>query len=247
MTTVAVLADPPREGVVLPELSPSPLSEEAATFLYSAMLADVTTAVDASGGELLVNFRGDDQLPQADGDSEAELRETLSESLDSLEDVRFEVQVGEPFYARAGNTITHLLEQEGTQTAAVATPSSAFIARSTVDSAAMKLRSSDVVLGPTTDGRVYYAAFGQPIDFEAAFETPTVETITQRARDAGLSVDFLPMKPVVETPADLRTVIPTLRSRRMAERRLPVHTTAAIEELGLTVESGEDGPTLVRG
>lgn len=253
MTTVAVLADPPREGVVLPALSPSPLDEADATFLYRAMLADVTTAIDASGGELLVNFRDDEDIPDVDADnsdvdvdSETQLREDVGAALESLDDVRFEVQVGDSFYARAGNTITHLLERQETQSAAVVTPRSAFMARSTVDSAAMKLRSADVVLGPSTDGRVYYAAFTEPIDFEEAFETPTVETLTQRARDGGLSVDFLPMQPVIERPADLLTAIPVLRARRNAERRLPVHTTAAIEELGLSVADEGDGATIVR-
>ena len=246
MTTVAILADPPRENVVLPELSASLLSSEEATALYRAMLADVTAAVTASGGEPIVNYRDDEQLPESDESSESQLRALVTESLDVHDSVRYEVQVGTERFARVGNTITHLLEQEGTRTAAVVEPTAAFLTRSVVDSAAMKLRSSDVVLGPTTDGRVYFAAFGEPIDFTDAFETPAVETLTQRTRNEGLTVDFLPLLPVVERPEDLLTAVPTLRARRNAERLLPQRTATVVEELGLRVVDGDEGPETVR-
>ena len=246
MTTVAVLADPPRDDVVLPEWSPSPLTQSEATLLYRAMLADVLTGIDGSGGELLVNYRDDDQLPAADGDAAAELRSLVEDTLDSPGDVRFEVQVGSTPYARVGNTITHLLDREAVDTAAVVEPSAAFLTRSTVDSAAMKLRSADVVLGPSTDGRIYYAGFRESIDFSEIFEPPVIETVTRRAREAGYSVDFLPMLPVIERPADLLTAIPALRSRREAGRGLPVHTAAAIEDIGLSVQETEDGLTVTQ-
>jgi glycosyltransferase A (GT-A) superfamily protein (DUF2064 family) len=110
----------------------------------------------------------------------------------------------------------------------------------------MKLRSAEVVLGPATDGRVYYAGFADTVDFEDAYATPTVETLTERAGDADLGVDFLPTTPVVETPADLRTVVPLLRARHRADRVVPPRTTALVTELGLRVEEGPDGAELAR-
>ena len=211
MTTVAVLADPPREDVVLPVFSSSLLTSEEATTLYTAMLADVVAAVDAAGGETIVNYRDDDALPESDEDAESQLRDLVSGTLESLDGVRFEVQVGSEYYARVGNTVTHLLEREGTNTAAVVDPTAPFLTRSIVDSGAMKLRSSDVVLGPTTDGRVYFAGFGESIDFTDTFRTPAIETLTDRAREEGLSVDFLPMLPVVAPPDYLLTAVPILR------------------------------------
>lgn len=248
MTTVAILAEPPEEGLALPSFSPTPLSAEEALALYRAMLADVTTAVEASGGETLLNYRSADDLPDGAGttDVEGSIRAVVDDALTAPDDVRFEPQIGSSFYARVGNTITHLLEREGTHTAAVVEPTAPFLTRSVIDSAAMKLRSSDVVLGPTTDGRVYYAGFAEPVDFTEVFEPPAVETLTGRAREEGLSVDFLPMQPVIGRPDDLLTAIPAIRSRRTAERVVPQRTAAVLEELGLHVAERDDETTLVR-
>jgi hypothetical protein len=234
MTTVAVLADPPVEGFVLPALASGPLDESDATALYTAMLTDVCRAVEASGAELLVNYRPDEQVP--DGvDSERAVREPLEAALDAPDAARYEVQVGSSLSARVGNTVTHLLEREGVKTAAAVEPTAGLLTRQLVDSAAMKLRSSGVVLGPSTDGRVYYAGFTDPVDFEDTYETPAVQTLTDRAMDADLGVDFLPTTPVVETPEDLRTVVPLLRARYRAERVVPPRTTTLINEFGLHV------------
>lgn len=240
MTTVCVLADPPREGLVLPGLSESgPLSPSEAADLYAAMLADVCLAIERSGGELLVNYRPAELLPDehVDVDSEAALRSTLEGVLE--EPPRTEPQVGSTFAARAGNTTTHLLEREGVDSVAVVEPTAALLSRTHIDSAAMKLRHSPVVLGPASDGRVHYAGFTEPIDFEGAYESPAVETLAWRGRDAGHDVDFLPMLPTVETPDDLATFVPLVRARTTAERIVPVHTATWIDDRDLRVEDGE--------
>ncbi|MFB6143341.1 MAG: DUF2064 domain-containing protein [Halorientalis sp.] len=248
MTTVAVLADPPREGLVGAQLAETtPLSTAEAAGLYTAMLRDVCRAVEASGGDLLVNYRADEDLPDAaDGDAEAEVREAVAPALEDPESARYEVQVGSSFAARAGNTVTHLLEEEGVETAAVVEPTAPFLARQVVDNAAMKLRRSDVVLGPATDGRVFYAGFAEPVDFEDAFAAPEVETLTDRAADAGLDVDFLEMHPVVETAADLAETLALLTARVRADRIRPAHTAEFLLESGLTVTAGPEGLRLAR-
>jgi hypothetical protein len=248
MTTVAVLADPPREGLVLPELvAETPLSEAEAAELYTAMLRDVCRAVEGSGGDLLVNYRADDDLPDHGGEaSEAQLRAAVTPALDSPDEARYEVQAGSSFAARAGNTVTHLLEREDVTSAAVVEPTAPFLARNIVDNAAMKLRRHEVVLGPSGDGRVYYAGFAEGIDFEGAYEPPAVETLTDRALAAESDVDFLPMTPVVETRADLVTAIPQIAARAGAGRNHPAYTAECLGELGLGVTAGENGPELVR-
>jgi glycosyltransferase A (GT-A) superfamily protein (DUF2064 family) len=239
VTTVSVLADPPREGLVLPGLYETGLlSPSEAADLYGAMLADVCLAVERSGGELLVNYRPAELLPDehADVDSEAAVRSTLEGVLE--EPPRTEVQVGSTFAARAGNTTTHLLEQEGVDSVAIVEPTAPLLSRSHVDNAAMKLRLNPVVLGPATGGRVYYTGFTEPIDFENAYEPPAVETLTWRGRDAGHEVDFLPVVPTVETPDDLATVVSLIRARLAADRIVPVHTATWIDENDLRVEGG---------
>jgi hypothetical protein len=245
MTTVAVLADPPVEGFVLPELiAGTPLSAAGAARLYGAMLVDVCRAVKHGGGDLLVNYRDPDQVP-GDVDSEGRVRNLLAEDLEAPGAARYEVQVGETFAGRAGNTVTHLLEQEGEDTVGVVEPTAAFLGREEIGTAAMKLRSSAVVLGPTAGGRVYYAGFAEPIDFAEAYAPPAVATLTDRAREADLGVDYLPMAPVVETGGDLVTALATLHARRRAGRSVPARTAAVVESTGLALETDEDGLSVV--
>lgn len=251
MTVVAVLADPPRPGLALPQLAAtSPLSESDAAELAAAMLKDVLRAVEASGGELLVNYRPDDLLPESAIDpersAESELRAVAEDALDDPEAARFEVQVGSTPSARAGNTITHLVEQEGVQSAAVVRGDAPLLRRSTIDAAAMNLRTNEVVLGPSTDGRVYYAGFTTSIDFEAALTTPELETLVDRANDAGLDTEFIGMFPTVRTGSDLATLVSSIRARWQAGRVVPQHTAELIVETGLTVVGDGDAPTVVR-
>lgn len=238
MTVVAVLCDPPRPGLVLPELvEAGTLTPEGAADLYAAMLKDTFLAVDRSGGELLVNYRPEELLPEAHSDPDdtaaAEVRALAADALADLDDVRFEVQVGSSYAARAGNTATHLLREEDADSVAVVRGTAPFVTRSTIDSAAMKLRSTPVVLGPAPGGRVFYAAFTEPVDFADAFAAPEVATLTARGDAADLGVDFLPMQPVLRTPTDLETVLPLLEARRDAERIVPRHTAPVVAELGL--------------
>lgn len=252
MTVVAVLADPPRPGLVVPRLAEtSPLSESAAADLGEAMLKDTLRAVEASGADLLVNYRPDDLLPDAhvnpDTSAEAELRAIAADVLEDPDAARFEVQVGSSFSARAGNTLTHLLDQEGVQSAATVRGDAPFLRRSTVDSAAMKLRSNEVVLGSSTDGRVYYAGFTAPIDFEGAFASPELETLVDGANDAGHDTGFLEMQPTVRTGSDLATLVSSIRARWQARRVVPEYTAEFVVEHGLSVVGSEDGdgPTVV--
>ena len=246
MATVAVLADPPVEGFVLPELvSETPLAAPEATRLYGAMVVDVCRAVQHGGADLLVNYRDPDQVP-GDVDSEGRLRDLLAGALDAPGEARYKVQVGETFAGRAGNTVTHLLEREQEDTVAVVEPTAAFLGREQIGSAAMKLRSSDVVLGPAAGGRVYYAGFAEPVDFAGAYASPALVTLTERAREAELAVDFLPRMPLMETGADLADVLATLRARRRADRSVPDRTAETVERLGLAVDADEGGLTVAR-
>jgi glycosyltransferase A (GT-A) superfamily protein (DUF2064 family) len=244
MTTVAVLVDPPRPGHVLTRLvETSPLTDEEAAELYAAMAKDLVVAVEKSGGELLVNYRPEAAVP-GDGDAEAEVRELVEDA--GVEDARLEVQVGETFAGRVGNTVTHLLENEGVNSAAAVEPTTPFLTRQHVDEAAMKLRRREVVLGPGTGGRVHYAGFTDTIDFTDAYAAPALETLTDRARDVDHEIDFLPQLTVLETGRDLADVVSLLYARQRADRLVPTHAAATISSFDLVVEPGDEGLTVRR-
>ena len=251
MTVIAVLAKPPRAGLVLPELAATTsLSEHDIAEFYEAMLRDTMLAVDRSGGELLLNYLPEDQFDEAyhtDVDPAAELRSIAADTLDDVSEVRFEPQVGSTVSARAGNTITHLLETEEVASAAVVFGTAPLMSRTLVDSAAMKLRTNGVVLGPATEGRVYYAGFTEPVDFEGSFAGLELQRLADRAGDADLDTEFLPMSPRVDTEDDLLSLLPLLRARLTAERIVPEYTATFVHERGLDVIDGDDGPELVVG
>lgn len=269
MPVVVLPALPPWSGVAGAELAAeTPLSPSEAADLYAAALADAAVAVERSGADLLVNYRAAADLPDggvgsdgdpegegpadrpagepADDDAEAAVRATVAAAVEEPGAVRYEVQVGSSRSARVGNTVTHLLEEEGATSVGVLRPTTPMVRRATLDSAAMKSRSAPVVLGPTTDGRVYYAGFTEPIDFADAFAAPAVETLTDRAGAADLDVDFLDHQPIVETGRDLASLLPVLRSRVAAERVVPEHTATVLYDLGIDVVAGEGGLRVVR-
>lgn len=228
MTTVAVLAELP-DDVALDHESLSPTD---ATALYRASLLDICDTVQHGEADLLVNY------PDSDHNSKAELKSLLDAELADPGSVRYEVQVGESYAGRVGNTLTHLLDAENEQTVGVVEPTVPLLRREHIGTIAMKLRRDDVVLGPTTDGGLYFAGFTEPVDFTDSYAPPAVETMTQQAVDAGLSVAYLPVLPRIDTPAGLATTVSLVRARAGADKIVPPRTTACIEKLELTVEDG---------
>ncbi|MEF8853369.1 MAG: hypothetical protein V5A44_01630 [Haloarculaceae archaeon] len=245
MTTVAVLADPPAETDALVGLEERGVLTAAQTReLYTATLRDACVAVENSGGDLLVNYRSRDESEDA---AEEAVRSALSPALSDPGGARYEVQVGSTRSARVGNTVTHLLEREGVRSAAVVDPTVALLERRHVDSAAMKLRGSEVVVGPTAGGAVWYAGFTEPVDFTDALAAPSLRTLTERATDEGLDVDFLESLPLVADPDGLAAAVVLAGSRERAGVPVPEHTREAVAETGLGVEQQEDGLGVTTG
>lgn len=247
MPTVVVLADPPVKDGVLTELADaSPLSRADAATLYEAMLADVCETVQNGAGELLVNYRPDEQVPD-DVDSKARIADALAGEVPRPADVRYEVQVGDSLAARAGNTATHLLESEGIDSVVLLEPTAAFLSRETLGTATMKLRTRDAVVGPTVDGRVYLAGFVDPVDFENIFTPPAIETVVGQSRDADLEVDFTPMLPVIEQASDLVTAVSVLRARVRAGRNVPPRTAQFVADRDLRIVWEDGDASVVAG
>lgn len=251
MATVVVLADPAREGLVLPDVpEATPLSVSDATDLYAAFLRDAVAAGEASGGDLLVNYRSDDLLPERfrrDVDPESAIRASVDRALADPEDVRFERQVGSTRSARVGNTVTHLLREEDAPGVVVVDPRAPMLDRVGIDQIAMELRRSDVVVAPSTRGRVAAIGFAETLDFEDALEPPALARLTERARADDLQVEFRPVQPLVETGADLATVLSLVRARETADRKRPAFTARALGELELQRAATEGGASVLGG
>lgn len=252
MTVVVALVDPPREGLVLPELvETTPLSPSDAVTLYEAFVEDLCRAAAESGGDLLLNYRPDDQLPsefQTGEPVEPVFEELVADVLDEdgFADTRFEVQVGSTESARIGNTVSHLLDEEAVDSVTICDPAVPFRSRQHIDSTAMKLRRSPVVIGPASRGRVHTAAFKETIDFADAFVQPSLVTLADSARDADHGVDFAPHLTMVETQDDLVGVLAELRARQTAGRWVPSSTARAVSTLELRIDTANGEPRIVQ-
>lgn len=238
MTTVVVMATLPDDDSVLPALQSGTLSTEVASALYRASLADVCETIQHGEADLLINYP-DPERVEEDVDPETTLRRFLDEELRDPDSVRYEVQVGETYAGRVGNALTHLLDSEEHPTAAVVEPTVPLLRREHIGTVAMKLRTGDVVLGPSPGGDLYFAGFNEPVDFADSYATPAVETMTSRAVDAGLSVEYLPVLPRIDTPSGLATTVSLVRARAAADRIVPSRTSACIEEFGLRLEDDQ--------
>lgn len=252
MTVVVAPVDPPREGLVLPELvETTPLSASDAVTLYEAFVEDLCRAAAASGGDLLLNYRPNDLLPEAHQTADPvdeEIRALASSVLsgDDLDETRVEVQVGSTESARLGNTVTHLLDEEAVDSVTICDPAAPLRSRQHIDSIAMKLRRSAVVLAPAARGRIHTAAFTDTIDFTDALTSPSLVTLANRGRDADHAVDFAPQQTLVESHADLVGLLAELDARRTAGRWVPTSTTAAVDELGLRIDAANGDPRVAR-
>jgi hypothetical protein len=110
----------------------------------------------------------------------------------------------------------------------------------------MKLRTNEVVIGPSTRGRVYYAGFTEPIDFAGAFDAPALPTLAGRGGDADADVEFVETLPSLETRADLLDTVPALRARFAAERIVPEYTAAFVHDHGIDVVVEDGAERIVR-
>lgn len=227
MTTIVVLADP---KATLPGLD-GVLAPETRRRLARAMLVDVCATIQHGEADVLVNH------PERDG-AESALRELLADELPDPGAVRYEPQVGSDRAARLGNALSHLLESEDEPTVGFAAPTAPFLRREHVGTLAMKLRTSDVVLGPAPGGGVSLAGLASPVAFDDALGDTELLGLTRAGLAAGLDVDFLAMTPRVETTEGLATAVALATARHEANRGVPPRTAALFEELELSPRHG---------
>lgn len=229
---VVLPVSPPWSECVSPRFSiEAPDASNALETLYEAAVADVASVAEASSGQLLVNYRDEETLPETDrSDDPVEACRALVDDVVG-EDVRFERQVGSTPAARLGNTVTHLLEQEEAAAVCVLDPLAPLVRRSDVDGVPMKVRRDSVILGPDGTGDVYLAAFTDPIDFTDACDSPVLSTLADRAREADRPIGFTPTVPRVTTDAGIAATSAAIDARRAANEPIPEATAAALEDL----------------
>ncbi|MFB6111429.1 MAG: hypothetical protein ABEJ35_02720 [Halobacteriaceae archaeon] len=243
MSIVLVLTPPP---AALSLGVGSTLDGSTETRLATALLQDACRAGAESGGDLLVAVRDDEGVDGDTAAAQAAVRTALEpvEALDA-EAVRIERAVGSTPSARLGNTVTHLLEEEEASSVIALWPRAPLVGRAALDGMAMKLRRDPVVLAPAAAGRLAFAGFTESIDFTDCLQPPALTTVTDRALDAGLAVDFVDETTRVDGMRTLASALVQLRARRRADRIVPPATAAAVDALDLRVAVADDGDLTV--
>ncbi len=232
MTVHVLFTESPGSGATLPGLvEEGSLDRAEGQMLAEAMLKDTAAAVAASGGDLLVLHSPESRAGGTEPGTE--LRRLIPDALGNPESVRFEPQVGDSPSARIENAARDLLEEDDVASVAVLDGRVPTVDRTDLDGAGMKLRRSDVVVGPAPNGRLAYVGFTEAFDMEGLDWPFRLEALVERATAKGLEIDFLSLHPWVGDERDLETVGSLIGARRTANRRVPEHTAAAIDELGL--------------
>jgi hypothetical protein len=227
----------------------APVSEAEAARLYEACLRDALAAADAAGGDLIVTYPSADRVGAADDGTgpEAAVRAAAAPALSDPSAVRFEVQVGSTPSARLGNVVTHLLREEGAASVGYLRPTAYHTPRTVVDGAAMKSRSVGVVLGPAPNGRIHYAAFADAsLDFTDALAAPALDSLAAAAAAEDVAADFVESRPVLDYAADLPSLLTTVSARRRVGRAVPEHVAAAVDDLGLALDTEGEALRVVR-
>lgn len=246
MTTVAIMADPPIPGLVLRDLiGVVDLSADDVAKLYVAMFKDVMIAIEHSGGELLINYQSTENLPSefnSDTDPADELASIATSVLDG--EPRLEKQVGSNKYERYRNTITHLLDVESVQSAAFVPACTPLMTRVIIDSAAMKLRRHEVVVGPTVNGDLYYAGFTAVPDLSIPRDISPVEAVARHAVKAGFMVDVLKDGHIVSDAGSLAELLLRVRTLRAANHPVPTFTAQWFDEHDIDITFVDERPAL---
>ena len=233
MTVHVVYADPQELRDPFPALvGDGYLDRKAAQLLAEAMLQDTTAAVAESGGDLVVTHPPESNEDQSDEPRER-LREVLSGALPGMDAVQFESQVGDRPTERVENACRHIVSRADVASVAVLDGRAPLLDRTDLDNAGMKLRRSEVVVGPAPAGRVAYLGMTEPIELSRLHWPLALGALVDRAVTNGHTVDWLPLQVWVGGRSGLETLTTLIRADQTASRRVPERTAAAIDAVGL--------------
>jgi len=141
--------------------------------------ATPSSSVDRSGGELLVNPVNDD-LP-AEYRTDAAPRPSFEPSSPTPSAAPRRSGSSGRSDRRSARAGKHRYRPARRTPRSRSSPRRRRCSRTVIDSAAMKLRTNEVVLGPSTRGRTYYAGFTAPIDLRRRLRPPNLPTLAARA------------------------------------------------------------------
>lgn len=234
MTSLAVELPPLETPRVISSLSAeTSLSETEARELLLSVTKDVVRAVDESGGDLVViGTSATTPATKEVGwdDPERGTRVLLEQALPDGAEPPVVWRDGSGSPAGLEAILAAAGETAPAASTAVVRTISPLLQRRHIDAAAMRLRTHDVVLGPSTGCRWYLAGISKGFSFDPAGAEAQLTALAVGAAEANGELALLPCLPGIMTASELASVVSILEVSRLTEHAIAPHTRAWLDQ-----------------
>lgn len=215
MARVVVVVEPSDDHRIVSTVSRQyGVADQAALDVYRGVLMDLCRAAAGSNADLAVAApAGDVRAP----DARALLQDAIGASADGA--------VLEYDPAR-GPRPDDVAAEEGAVTLLL--PRSPLIRRTHLDSAAMRLRRHDTVIGPTARGGVCHLSVSESATDQLGGRVDDLEAVVDAAVADDASVDLLAPWPAMDSEEGLAGTLALLAAFQTIEREIAPYTRAAL-------------------
>lgn len=246
MTALAVPV-PPSDVMRIRDrlVASTPLTFDEVTKLMVATCQDVCHAVAGSGGEaFIVPLEPETSIPGWTNPSEIteEIARTATDA-----DNEITVTPTQPVDETGMQRLLDLVRERSDEASlAVVTPVTPLIQRRHVDAAAMRLRTSDVVVGPTSRCGWYFFGVSRETDLTLGPDACALPTITRDVLEAEVSIASIPFLPRMETNEELSTILGLVDLATITDPARAPFTRSWAERTGIQIGVEDGGVQITR-
>ena len=216
MTATAVACPPPSvAGSVRELVETTPLGKvELARFVAASCQDGCRAALESGGEAFVVPMKLGESIPGW-GDPRDSAEELVAAALLDEEDVDIlaPVTVGEGW---VDDLFELVVNRSDEASVAVLSPVSPLVQRRHVDAAAMRLRSSEITVCPSTGGQWYFLGVTRSLDRTDSPDWRNLSTIAESMQKPQSSLASLPFLPGYRTAEELATILSMLELRTVS-------------------------------
>ena len=240
--TAIVVALPPRSIAKTTDtiVDETPLSREQTTAILDGVVQDGLRAAHESGGPLSIWIDESTRTVSEWNDPRGHARNLIEGALPSDAPMP-EIDTESPTeYAAIAAAIERTNEASG----AVLIPGTPFVQRRHIDEAAMRLRQTDVVLGPATAGTWYLFGHREEVEFSYPEDSYLSSTIARQATASDYSMNLLRTLPGIWDGNSLADAVTTLTIADYADLSVGPFTRAWLEQHSIQTVNTAEGPRI---
>lgn len=192
--------------------------------LYHALCADAISAVDESGGELFLATGATDTAAQ---NFATDLQSAVLTDGDAAELLTVDRHEDQPDFRSA---LASVRNASPAASVGILNPCVTLLGRQQLDTAAMRLRRDDTVIGPTPAGGWYYLGTQLEIDAVPESLSDDLARIAKLFADDDWRLGFLPLLPVINAPTDIAHMRTLVVSMHRGNRPISPYTAAWLDQ-----------------